>query len=97
MGKRLIELNTCREDKNCEKAPEHAREDFTDWQIDWNFPKPQSFLLLLFFKKDLVSRVNILVCTFFLLLLKRLMHPLNSFIHWVLSKFRFKYLTLNHS
>lgn len=30
MGKRLIELNTCREDKNCEKAPEHAREDFTD-------------------------------------------------------------------
>lgn len=33
MGKRLIELNTC-------------REDFTDWQIDWNFPKPQSFLLL---------------------------------------------------
>lgn len=77
MGKRLIELNKCREDKNCEKAPEHAREDFTDWQIDWNFPKPQRFLFFgFFFGKDLVSSVNVLLYFFFLLLLKRLMHHL---------------------
>lgn len=43
-SERSMELNSFREDMDCEKSVEHCREDFIGWQIDWNFLKPQDFL-----------------------------------------------------
>lgn len=84
MVKRLIELDTCRGDKNCEKAPEHARVKLT------NFMKPQDF------KKGFFFQYKHTIALFFFATSYKISVMLNSLDKlWVLSKFRFK--RENHS